>query len=102
MESFRKNILQQIENIATGRIFTFRDLSFDNDKTANVAVLLSEQSKKGILVKGSNYIDLLSNVKKMVFDKFIAMFHMPEAMKICRTKNATSAGIETSVGMDFQ
>lgn len=25
--------------------------------------------KKGILVKGSNYIDLLSNVKKMVFDK---------------------------------
>jgi hypothetical protein len=38
----------------------------------------------------------------MVFDKFIAMFHMPEAMKICRTKNATSAGIETSVGMDFQ
>ncbi len=51
MESFRKNILQQIENIATGRIFTFRDLSFDNDKTANVAVLLSEQSKKGILVR---------------------------------------------------
>ena len=58
MESFRKNILQQIECIATGRIFTFRDLSFDNDKTANVAVLLSEQSKKGILVrveKGAYY-----------------------------------------------
>ena len=51
MESFRKNILQQIENIATGRIFTFRDLSFDNDKTANVAILLSEQSKTGILVR---------------------------------------------------
>lgn len=26
-------------------------------------------SKKGILVKGSNYLDLLSNTKKMVFDK---------------------------------
>ena len=58
MGSFRKNILQQIESIATGRIFTFRDLSFDNDKTANVAILLSEQSKKGILVrveKGAYY-----------------------------------------------
>lgn len=58
MISFRKNILQQIERIDTGRIFTFRDLSFDDDKTANVAVLLSEQSKKGILVrveKGAYY-----------------------------------------------
>lgn len=58
MVSFRKNILQQIESIDAGRIFTFRDLSFDNDKIANVAVLLSEQSKKGVLVrieKGAYY-----------------------------------------------
>lgn len=49
MQSFRKEILQQIEQIETGRIFTFRDLSFPNEKMANVAVLLSEQSKKGLL-----------------------------------------------------
>lgn len=51
MASFRREILQQIEQIDTGRIFTFRDLSFPNDKLANVAVLLSEQSKKGVLVR---------------------------------------------------
>ena len=45
MASFRKEILGQIERIDTGRIFTFRDLSFDTEKTANVAVLLSEQSR---------------------------------------------------------
>lgn len=58
MASFRKEILQQIERIDTGRIFTFRDLSFDRKKTAHVAVLLSEQSRKGILVrieKGAYY-----------------------------------------------
>lgn len=58
MASFRKEILQQIERIDAGRIFTFRDLSFDTEKTANVAVLLSEQSRKGILVrigKGAYY-----------------------------------------------
>ncbi len=58
MASFRKHILQQIKQIDTGRIFTFRDLSFPNDKFANVAVLLSEQSKKGRLVrveKGAYY-----------------------------------------------
>ena len=38
MTSFRKEILQQIEQIDVGRIFTFRDLSFPNDKLANVAV----------------------------------------------------------------
>ena len=47
MASFRKEILGQIERIDAGRIFTFRDLSFDTEKTANVAVLLSEQSRKG-------------------------------------------------------
>ena len=51
MTSFRKEILQQIEQIDVGRIFTFRDLSFPNDKLANVAVFLSEQSKKGILMR---------------------------------------------------
>ena len=58
MASFRKEILGQIERIDTGRIFTFRDLSFETEKTANVAVLLSEQSRKGILVrveKGAYY-----------------------------------------------
>ena len=38
MASFRKEILGQIERIDTGRIFTFRDLSFETEKTANVAV----------------------------------------------------------------
>mgnify|MGYP000650094977 FL=1 len=58
MASFRKEILGQIERIDVGRIFTFRDLSFDTEKTANVAVLLSEQSRKGVLVrieKGAYY-----------------------------------------------
>lgn len=58
MASFRKEILQQIERIDAGRIFTFRDLTFDKGKSANVAVLLSEQSKKGFLVrieKGAYY-----------------------------------------------
>lgn len=51
MASFRKELLRQIEHMAPGSIFTFRDLSFDMEKTANVAVLLSEQSKKGVLVR---------------------------------------------------
>ncbi len=58
MNSFRKNILRQIEQIDTGRIFTFRDLSYDLSKTANVAVLLSELSREGTLVrveKGAYY-----------------------------------------------
>ena len=58
MASFRKEILGQIERIDTGRIFTFRDLSFETEKTANVAVLLSEQSRKGVLLlveKGAYY-----------------------------------------------
>lgn len=58
MASFRKELLAQIERIEAGRIFTFRDLSFDAARTANVAVLLSEQSRKGVLVrieKGAYY-----------------------------------------------
>ena len=58
MESFRKDILRQIEQIERGRIFTFRDLKFDLKKAANVAVILSEQKKKGVLdrvEKGAYY-----------------------------------------------
>ena len=58
MASFRQSILQQIERIDPGRIFTFRDLSYDLDKTANVAVLLSELSRAGKLIrvaKGAYY-----------------------------------------------
>jgi hypothetical protein len=51
MTSFRREILQQITQIDAGRIFTFSDLSFPNEKMANVAVLLSEQSKKGSLIR---------------------------------------------------
>lgn len=58
MTSFRKEILGQIERIDYGRIFTFRDLSYNVEKTANVAVLLSELTRRGILVrieKGAYY-----------------------------------------------
>ena len=54
MASFRKEILEQIERIDAGRIFTFHDLSFETEKTANVVGLLSEQSRKGILVRIEN------------------------------------------------
>ena len=67
MASFRKEILGQIERIDAGRIFTFRDLSFDTEKTANVAVLLSEQSRKGVLVrieKGAYYRPKRTTVPK--------------------------------------
>ena len=49
MESFRKEILRQIEQIKRGRIFTFRDLSFSPEKATRVNVILSEQKKKGVL-----------------------------------------------------
>jgi len=58
MTSFRKEMLGQIGRIDAGRIFTYRDLSFDTEKTANVTVLLSEQARKGTLVrveKGAYY-----------------------------------------------
>lgn len=58
MPSFRKEILEQIERIDVGHIFAFRDLSFEADKAANVAVLLSEQCRKGVIVrvgKGAYY-----------------------------------------------
>ena len=40
MASFRKEILQQIEGIDAGRIFTFGDLSFPYGKLANVAAII--------------------------------------------------------------
>lgn len=58
MISFRKELLGQIEQMDAGRIFTFRDLSFNMEKTANVAVFLSEQCRAGKLVriaKGAYY-----------------------------------------------
>ena len=58
MLSFRKTILKQIEQIEPGRIFTFRDLSFSVSKAANVAVLLSEEYRKGTVLraeKGAYY-----------------------------------------------
>ena len=47
--SLRKDILNQIEIIDVGRIFTSHSLSFDACKIANVNVLLSELVKKGHL-----------------------------------------------------
>ncbi len=58
MDSFRKSMICQIRQFETGRIFTFRDLSYEPKRTANVAVLLSEQCRKGELArlrKGAYY-----------------------------------------------
>ena len=58
MESFRANMIQQIEKIDKGIIFSISNLSFAVDKMPNVCVLLSELIKKGILKrfrKGSYY-----------------------------------------------
>ncbi len=58
MDSFRKSMLCQIRQFETGRIFTFRDLSYEPKRAANVAVLLSEQCRRGELArlrKGAYY-----------------------------------------------
>lgn len=58
MASFKAEILEQIDNIPDGKIFTFRDLLFPLDKMANVAVILSDLSKDSKLVrveKGAYY-----------------------------------------------
>ncbi len=44
-------MLRQIGQLEAGRIFSFKDLSFNIGQTANVAVLLSEQCRKGNLVR---------------------------------------------------
>ncbi len=51
MQSFRQNVISQIQRIEKGRIFTFQDLSYPVDKLANVGVILSQQSKAGNLVR---------------------------------------------------
>lgn len=51
MKSFRKNIIKQIEEIPKGRIFTSKNLSFEPNKRANVAVILSELTKNSVLVR---------------------------------------------------
>lgn len=58
MKSFKGNIIEQINNMESGKIFTFKDLAFPHEKFANVSVILSEKSKKGELVrieKGAYY-----------------------------------------------
>ncbi|MDR1984580.1 MAG: DUF6088 family protein [Prevotellaceae bacterium] len=58
MISFKSDILKQIERIPEGKIFTFRDITFPMAKFANIAVILSELSKEGQLVrfeKGAYY-----------------------------------------------
>ena len=44
MQSFRQNVISQIQRIEKGRIFTFQDLSYPVDKLANEGVILSQQS----------------------------------------------------------
>jgi len=51
MESFRKNIIRQIEQIEEGKLFTFKSLNFAPQKRANVAVILSEMTKKGAITR---------------------------------------------------
>ena len=60
MESFRKNILNQINKIPKGRIFTVKNLNFDVSKTANVNAYLYELVKK----------NKLKRIKKGVFYRF--------------------------------
>ena len=58
MQSFKSNILNQIKSIPEGKIFAFTDLVFAMEKFANVAVILSNLSKSGDLMrleKGAYY-----------------------------------------------
>lgn len=58
MQSFRNNIIGQIENISEGKIFTLHDLSYTTDKLANVCVILSElttKKKLSRIAKGAYY-----------------------------------------------
>ncbi len=58
MKSFKAYIQYQIESIPEGKIFTFANLAFPMDKFANVAVILSDLTKKKELVrveKGAYY-----------------------------------------------
>lgn len=58
MLSFKSNILNQIECIPEGKIFTFKDITFPIAKFANLAVILSDLSRDGQLMrfeKGAYY-----------------------------------------------
>lgn len=47
MASFRKEILGQIERIDTGRIFTFRDLSFETERPPMLRCYFPNRAAKG-------------------------------------------------------
>jgi hypothetical protein len=58
MKSFKSDIINQIEIIPEGKIFTFSNLDFPMEKFANVAVILSDLSKTKKVVrveKGAYY-----------------------------------------------
>jgi hypothetical protein len=58
MASFKSDILNQIERIPEGKIFTFNNLLYPMAKLVNLAVILSDLSKSGQLVryrKGAYY-----------------------------------------------
>jgi len=58
MKSFKSDIINQIEIIPEGKIFTFSNLDFPMEKFANVAVILSDLSKAKKVVrveKGAYY-----------------------------------------------
>jgi hypothetical protein len=63
--SFKSDILKQVERIPEGKIFTFSDIVFPMEKFANLAVILSDLSRKGQLVrfeKGAYYRPKLSSL----------------------------------------
>lgn len=65
MQSFRKQIISQVQAIPEGKIFTYRDLAFSPSKRGHVAVILAELKKKGIVEKaekGAFYRPLLSRL----------------------------------------
>lgn len=58
MLSFKENITRQIDRMESGKIFTFKELTFPHEKFANVSVILSQKSMRGELVrieKGAYY-----------------------------------------------
>lgn len=51
MTSFRKHIINQVQAIPAGKIFTYRDLDFVPQKRGHVAAVLAELKKKGVVEK---------------------------------------------------
>jgi hypothetical protein len=65
MQSFKSDILKQIEVMPSGKIFTFKNLVYPLSKQANVAVILSDLTKNDKLVrveKGAYYKPKLSRL----------------------------------------